>query len=279
MDKKRKRNQDLVQRTPLALRNRQVFRFVANDQHQEKAMDKVLENLCDPDLMHLVGIEKVGKKLRLQESDEIEKVVEEESEEQESDEEESEEQEKAEEESEEQESDEEESEEQEKAEEESEEQESDEEESEEQESDEEESEEQESDEEESEEQESDREVDEFDNDMIGEYESYCIERSRTEIEIENENEGALNLTKTSRGGLKLCHGGYYYTKEQNESKESWYWKCEVTGTKNIRKCSGRAISKKGIGPVTQTVEHNHEPDVEREVVLKSTTKAILNLLL
>jgi len=72
MNKKRKLNQDLVQRTPLALRSRQVFRFVANDHHKENVMNKELEDLFDPDIMHLVGIEKVGKKPRLKESEEVE---------------------------------------------------------------------------------------------------------------------------------------------------------------------------------------------------------------
>ncbi|CAF0801563.1 unnamed protein product [Brachionus calyciflorus] len=38
----------------------------------------------------------------------------------------------------------------------------------------------------------------------------------------------FNLTKTNRGGLKLCSLGYYYTKERVTKAGTYHWKYEKT---------------------------------------------------
>ena len=84
----------------------------------------------------------------------------------------------------------------------------------------------------------------------------------------------LNITLTTRGGRKLCVERYYYTQETRtvNSKGLIWWKCErTTSCTKWVKCMGRASSKEHTGPVIISEKHNHDPDFEREAVLKCNT--------
>jgi hypothetical protein len=80
----------------------------------------------------------------------------------------------------------------------------------------------------------------------------------------------LIIVPTVKGGKKLCHDGFYYTRDRPKilyKSGKIEWKCENTGTKSVPKCSGRAYSIGFQTPIHVVVNHNHLPVPERETVL------------
>ena len=62
---------------------------------------------------------------------------------------------------------------------------------------------------------------------------------------------------TNRGGVKLCHGRYTYTKKAT-NKSTIRWEC---AERRNRACKGTIITDLLINTEIRTTDHNHDSDI------------------
>ena len=67
----------------------------------------------------------------------------------------------------------------------------------------------------------------------------------------------METTRTNRGGVKLCHGRYTYTKKAT-NKSTIRWECAERRT---RACKGTIITDLLINTEIRTTDHNHDSDI------------------
>lgn len=77
--------------------------------------------------------------------------------------------------------------------------------------------------------------------------------------------GDIKLTKNNRGNNKLCHNGFYYSKNK-QRKNMYYWICDEYKSSN---CQGflTTIKKGDEFVIKSQKEHNHWPNPEKKRIL------------
>ncbi|CAF1102351.1 unnamed protein product [Brachionus calyciflorus] len=92
-------------------------------------------------------------------------------------------------------------------------------------------------------------------------EFYCeLSDELNKLSIESKD---FFITKTKRGGLKLCSLGYYYTKERLvKNINKYHWKCEST-----KSCNGRAHTIGLEGPVLITEIAENTKENPRDIMI------------
>ena len=94
------------------------------------------------------------------------------------------------------------------------------------------------------------------------FENISVHEQLDDEKVDESNDNLI-ITKTQRGGEKLCYRGYFYTIDATTT-EKIVWKCESCNTtKKFIKCGGRVHSNFRRHPVVEIKEHNHLPNPER----------------
>ena len=66
----------------------------------------------------------------------------------------------------------------------------------------------------------------------------------------------MELIQNNKGGEKLCHDGYMYTKK-SVSKTTKRWECARRKAFN---CSGKIVTNLDVNETVSSIEHNHGQD-------------------
>ena len=67
----------------------------------------------------------------------------------------------------------------------------------------------------------------------------------------------MELIRNNKGGEKLCHDGYMYTKK-SVSATTKRWECAQR--KAFNNCKGKIVTNLEATEPVSVIEHNHEPD-------------------